>query len=138
MVWFRMRIQDYYVGAYSTMFSSICHTVISEFFAAAARRFVSLSDSLREVIYCAYQRVVSVSRLLNFTMNRLVTLAVVNLKCHCTQGNAVPAHPVIEIQRSHTSNFIKRVPNHLLGRILAQSWYKVPSPLIFHFNHWTL
>jgi len=23
------------------------------------------------------------------------------LKCHCKQGNAVPAHPVIEIQRSH-------------------------------------
>jgi len=37
------------------------------------------------------------------------------LKCHWTQGNAVPAPPVIEIQRSHTSNFIKRVPNHLLG-----------------------
>ena len=31
------------------------------------------------------------------------------LKCHWTQGNAVPAPPVIEIQRSHTSNFIERV-----------------------------
>ena len=37
------------------------------------------------------------------------------LKCHWTRGNAVPAPPVTEIQRSHTSNFIERVPNHLLG-----------------------
>ena len=37
------------------------------------------------------------------------------LKCHWTQGNAVPAPPVIEIQRSHTSNFIKRVHSHMLG-----------------------
>ena len=29
------------------------------------------------------------------------------LKCHWTQGNAVPAPPFIEIQRSHTSNLIK-------------------------------
>jgi len=37
------------------------------------------------------------------------------VKCHWAQGNAVPAPPVTEIQRSHTSNFIKRVPNHLFG-----------------------
>ena len=29
------------------------------------------------------------------------------LKYHCTQGNAVPAPPIIGIQRSHTSSFIK-------------------------------
>jgi len=38
------------------------------------------------------------------------------LKCHWTQGNAVPAPPVIDIQRSHTSNFIERVQNHLLAQ----------------------
>ena len=39
------------------------------------------------------------------------------LKCHSMQGNAVPVPPVIEIQRSHTSNFIKRslAHNHLFG-----------------------
>jgi len=37
------------------------------------------------------------------------------LKCHWTQGNAVPAPSVTEIQRSHTSSFIERVQNHLLG-----------------------
>ena len=28
--------------------------------------------------------------------------------CHWTQGNAVPVHSVIDIQRSHTSNFTKK------------------------------
>jgi len=43
----------------------------------------------------------------------IVTYSVV--KVPWTQGNAVPVPPVIEILRSHTSNFIKRVPNHLFG-----------------------
>ena len=30
------------------------------------------------------------------------------VKCHWTHGNAVPAPPIIEIQRSHTSNFIQQ------------------------------
>jgi len=29
------------------------------------------------------------------------------LKCDWTQGNAVSAAPIIQIQRSHTSDFIK-------------------------------
>jgi len=29
------------------------------------------------------------------------------LKCHLTQGNVVPAPPIIDIQRSHTISFIK-------------------------------
>jgi len=45
---------------------------------------------------------------------RLMCICAV-VKCHWTQGNAVPAPPVIEIQRSHTSSFIERVQNHLLG-----------------------
>jgi len=37
------------------------------------------------------------------------------LMWYWTQGNAVPAPPVTEIQRSHTSDFIERVQYHLLG-----------------------
>ena len=40
------------------------------------------------------------------------------LKCHWSQGNAVPAPPNIEIQRSHTSNFFfkrSETHNHLSG-----------------------
>jgi len=39
------------------------------------------------------------------------------LKCHWTLGNAVPAPPIIDIQRSHTSNFIKsdQGPKPLFG-----------------------
>jgi len=31
------------------------------------------------------------------------------------RSSCIPAPPVIDIQRSHNSNFINRVPNHLLG-----------------------
>jgi len=38
------------------------------------------------------------------------------LKCRWTPGNAVRARPIIDIQRSHTSNFIKTPRNGRLSR----------------------
>ena len=49
------------------------------------------------------------------------------------QGNAVPARPIIEIQRSHISNFIKHARwsptiTHLFGD--PKLTYTVASPLL--------
>ena len=58
-----------------------------------------------------------------------------SLKSLWTQGNAVSAPPITGIRRSYTSNFIKNAWRPIITCWRAQSWYKVPPPLIFHFNH---